>query len=182
VLNAVPDSRMVLGNVSDARLQDTLVARFAAHGIEGRRLLFHPRCSLHEYLGLHHEVDLVLDTFPYTGGITTQHSLWMGVSVLTLAGTRRAERISSANLARVGLSDWSVDSEDAFVARAVRATQELDALADLRAGLRQRIQSSPLRRPEVVARCFEEALRIMWRRWCEGLPPQAFGVDLPAGF
>lgn len=179
VLQAVPDSRMVLGNVSDAALRQSLCERFAAHGVEPGRLQFHPRCPLDDYLGLHHEVDLVLDTLPYTGGTTTQHSLWMGVPVLTLAGVRRAERISTANLARVGLAEWSVDSEDAFVERAVRATHELDTLADTRSGLRQRIRSSPLRRPEVVTRCFEAALRTMWRRWCDRLPAQAFSVGLP---
>ena len=178
-LQAVPCSRLLLGNVSDPSLRLSLTGRFAAHGIDAQRLHFHPRVALNDYLRLHHEVDIVLDTMPYTGGTTTQHSLWMGVPVLTLAGVRRAERISTANLARVGLSDWSTDSSDAFVARAVRATSELAALAELRAGLRDRIRASPLRQPDVVTRCIEQALRTMWRRWCDGLPPAAFAVDLP---
>jgi len=120
----------------------------------------------------------MLDTFPYTGGTTTQHALWMGVPVITLAGLRRTERISTANLSRIGLADWSVTTAEAFVARAVQAANDLDGLAALRAGLRGRIATSPLRRPRTAARSLEVAVRTMWQRWCEGLPPEAFSVSL----
>ena len=178
VLQQVPGSHLLLGNVGDPEHEQELRRHFAALGVATDRLRFTPRLPIDEYLKLHHEIDVLLDTFPYTGGTTTQHALWMGVPVISLAGLRRSERISTANLARVGLEDWSVTSRDAYVARAVAAANDLAGLAALRAGLRERIATSPLRRPATVARGLEIAFRVMWQRWCEGLPPQAFGVAL----
>jgi predicted O-linked N-acetylglucosamine transferase (SPINDLY family) len=172
VLRSVPGSRLLLAHVNDQALRERLESQFQAQGIDPGRLQFHPRLPMPEYLALHSQVDVVLDTFPYTGGTTTQLALWMGVPVVTLSGLRRAERIGTANVTRVGLQDWSVDSEEAFVARAVAAARDLEGLAGLRAGLRDRIASSPLRRPDLVTRSFEQALRTMWTRWCEGSPAQ----------
>jgi predicted O-linked N-acetylglucosamine transferase (SPINDLY family) len=178
ILGALPSSRLLLANVTDATQEGTLRQRFAAHGIEGDRLRFAPRMALADYLALHHEVDVLLDTFPYTGGTTTQHALWMGVPTITLAGLRRSERIGTAILTRVGLADWCVGSTQEYVARAVAAAQDIEGLAALRAGLRERVATSPLRQSGVVAHGLELALRIMWTRWCEGLPPEAFEVTL----
>jgi protein O-GlcNAc transferase len=178
VLNGVPGSRLLLANITDATQEAALRERLAAHGVAGDRLRFAPRMPRADYQNLHHEVDILLDSFPYTGGTTTQHALWMGVPTVTLGGLRRAERIGTANMSRVGLADWCVASTDAYVARAVAAAQDIEGLAVLRAGLRERVATSPLRQPGVVARGLELAWRVMWQRWCEGLPPAAFEVTL----
>ncbi|HXZ09388.1 MAG TPA: hypothetical protein VEI25_15160, partial [Paraburkholderia sp.] len=47
----------------------------------------------------------------------------------------------------------------------------------LRAGMRERCMASPMFRPEVIAQGVVEALRVMWRRWCAGLPAEAFDVS-----
>ena len=39
-----------------------------------------------EHLAAHGEVDVMLDTFPQSGGITTLDALLMGVPVVTLLG------------------------------------------------------------------------------------------------
>lgn len=178
ILRAVPGSRLTMVSVSDAAQADELRQRFAEQGVGADRLSFAPRMALDKYLALHHEVDVLLDTFPYTGGTTTQHALWMGVPVITLAGLRRSERISTANLTRVGLQDWSVTSTEAYVARAVAAANDLQGLAALRAGLRARTAASPLRQASTVARSLEIGFRRMWQRWCEGLPPEPLEVSL----
>ena len=178
VLHAVPGSRLLLGNVADSEAERELLRRFDALGIASDRLSLMPRRPLDAYLHLYREIDILLDTFPYTGGTTTQHALWMGVPVVTLAGMRRSERVSTGNLARVGLEDWSVTSLDAYVERAVRAANDLAGLAALRAGMRERITGSPLRQASNVARSLEFAFRVMWQRWCAGQPPEAFTVTL----
>lgn len=178
VLLAVPGSRLLLGNVADDQAGEELRQRFAEQGITADRLRFEPRRPMDAYLRLHHDIDIMLDTFPYTSGTTAKHALWMGVPIITLAGQRRSERGGTANVSRVGLEGWSVTSLDAYVARALEAANDLTGLAALRASLRERIANSPLRQASNVARSQEFAFRIMWQRWCAGLPPEAFNVTL----
>lgn len=168
VLQAVPGSRLLLGNVSGPGQAREFAERFARHGIAPQRLDFRPFAPLADYLALHHEVDIILDTWPYSGGTTSNHALWMGVPVLTLLGPARAHCQSAAVMGRLGLSDWVANDVDEFVRLAVRHAGALPALAQLRAGMRARWHAAPLRQPATVARGLERAVRRMWQRWCAG--------------
>ena len=178
VLRLVPNSRMLLAGVSDEKSLDdvsyTLKARFALQGITANRLSFYPRTGMCAYLTQHQQVDLILDTFPYGGGTTTYHAMWMGVPVLTLTGRTLSSRCGAGLNGPVGLNGFICDSEQAFVAQAMKCSQNLPALADLRAGLRERVLTSPFGRPDMVARAVEHALRHMWRRWCDGDAAESF--------
>jgi predicted O-linked N-acetylglucosamine transferase (SPINDLY family) len=177
LLRALPGSRMLLGGLPRVGEAAVLVAWFAAEGIGRERLALHERSDVPTYLGLHHEVDLCLDTFPYTGGTTTNHALWMGVPTLTLAGATAPGRQGATLLAHVGLAEFVARDAAEFVALGERWARDLPGLAAVRAGLRERYAGSPLRRPEVIAAGLERALRQMWRRWCAGLPPAPIDVS-----
>ena len=130
------------------------------------------------YLSLHHAVDIVLDTWPYAGGTTSNHALWMGVPVVSLRGPSRAHCQGAALMGRMRLEDWVADDVEGFVRIAIEKAHEPGDLADLRMGMRERWRASPWRDARVVARGLETALRIMWQRWCAGLPAAHF--DVPA--
>ena len=176
VLRALPTARMLIGSVTDDSLKAHLAECFAGHGVNADRLEFRPRVGMRDYLQLHHEVDIILDTFPYTGGTTTNHALWMGVPVLTLTGPTRVHYQSARILWNIGLPEWVASTEDQLVSQAMYWATHLPELARLRAGLRERFDHSPLRRPEIMVHGLEKAMRIMWRRWCAGLPPERFEV------
>ncbi|WP_219064097.1 tetratricopeptide repeat protein [Pseudomonas sp. UMAB-08] len=180
VLCGVPGSHLLLGHVDTDALGQYLIARFAQHGIAPERVRVLPRVSLNEYLALHQQVDIILDTWPYTGGTTTNHALWMGVPVVTLRGPSRAHCQSAAVLGRTGLGDWVADDVESFVRLAVQHATDLDALARLRAGMRARWQASPWRQATTVARGLEVGLRMMWQRWCAELSAEHFEVPVEA--
>lgn len=179
VLHAVPASRMLLGGVDDQHTEDLLRDAFASHGIDPGRLDFFPYLPMKDYLALHHRIDIMLDSFPYAGGTTSQHAIRMGVPVVTLAGRMLPQRMGASIMNAAGLPDWVTENASDYVDRAVRAAQDLPSLAKLRAGLREHVENDPSRRPDEVARSFEAALRHIWRRWCAGLEAEA--VDLFAG-
>lgn len=170
LLRALPDSRMLLGGLPEERQCETLLAWFALEGIARERLTLHPRSGMTSYMKLHHQVDLCLDTFPYTGGTTTCHALWMGVPTLSLAGATPGGRAGAAILGGVGLETMIAHDADDFVNKGVGWAGQLDALAAIRLQLRERFLQSAIGQPALVAEGLERALRTMWERWCAGLP------------
>jgi predicted O-linked N-acetylglucosamine transferase (SPINDLY family) len=179
LLRAVPDARMIIAGVPLERQHHRLIEWFAAEGIARTRLTFHPYTTMAAHLTLHQEVDIVLETTPYTGCTTTNHALWMGVPALTLAGGTPASRLAAANLGHLDLGEFVAETPDDFAAKGLYWAARPLELARLRAGLRARWQAAPAREPAFVAGGIERALRQMWRRWCAGLAPESFTVQAP---
>ncbi len=168
VLSAVPGSRLVLfrdtfRGGADEYFRDL----FRRHGVESPRVEFrHAAVSDSSYLAQYHDIDISLDTFPWSGHTTACESLWMGVPVLTLLGDRAAGRMVASVLERLGLNDWVAKSPAEYVESAQRLSGNLDALDNLRGSLRERLAASSLCNGQVFARDLEAAYREMWRTWC----------------
>jgi predicted O-linked N-acetylglucosamine transferase (SPINDLY family) len=176
ILQRVPNSRLLLKNfaLGSPPLPERLNAFLAAQGIPTDRLELIPIQPLPlDHLRCYDRIDLALDTFPYHGTTTTCEALWMGVPVVTLAGHRHVSRVGASLLTNVGLTEFVTHSPDAYVEAAVAAARDLPRLAALRAGLRERMQRSPLMDGPRLARGIEAAYRTMWRRWCEQSTPRS---------
>lgn len=167
VLQALPQARLMLGNATDDSVRRRLLGLFAQNNIGPQRLLLQPRVPMTEYLALHHQIDLALDPFPYNGGTTTMHSLWMGVPVVTLAGDHAVSRLSAAHLSRVGLEQFISHTEDAYLQCVLDAAQDLHGLNQIRQSLRSRMTAIDCS-PESITRHLEAAYRQMWQTWCAG--------------
>ncbi len=178
LLRALPDARMLLGAMPEDDNNDTLIGWFAQEGIARERLSFHHRSGMQTYLALHHRVDVCLDTFPYAGGTTTLHALWMGVPTLTFARHTMASRQGVAILGHIGLEEFAARDAADFVQKGLFIAGNIPLLANLRSGLRKRFEQSLISQPAVVADGLERALRMMWQRWCAGLPAESFEVSL----
>jgi protein O-GlcNAc transferase len=176
LLRALPDSRMLLGAMSQDGQYQTLIDWFAQEGIVRERLDFHARSSMERYLGLHHQIDICLDTFPYNGGTTTFHALWMGVPTLTLAGQTIASRSGASILGHVNLEAFTAHDVADFKKKGLYWADHPGELSIIRTGLRERFTKSASGQPAVIAAGLERALRIMWQRWCAGLPAASFEV------
>jgi predicted O-linked N-acetylglucosamine transferase (SPINDLY family) len=167
ILDAVPDSVLMFANAGDALSRDRLTRAFAAHGVPEARLDFRPRLPLADFLALHHEIDLALDPFPYNGGATSCHSLWMGVPFVALAGDRYMARMGASLLHAAGLGELVAPTPAEYVALAVRLAGDRSRLAAIRSGLRERLAAAPLTNATEFTRSVERAYRAMWRSWCE---------------
>lgn len=167
VLAAVPGSRLVIAGVPEGSARARFTAAWARHGIAAERIELAATRGFDAYLRWYNDIDLSLDTFPYSGGTVTCESLWMGVPVLTLATQSGAGRNSASLLINAGLPQYVVTSADEYVARAVHAAGAgLAELAALRAGLRERLRASPVCDAGAFMRDLEHAYREMWRAWC----------------
>lgn len=169
LLKALPGAKMLLGAMPQESSYDTISEWFALEGVARDRLIFHPRSSMRNYLKLHQEVDICLDTFPSNGVTTTCHAVWMGVPTLCLNGKSMASRGAMAVMNHVGLQDFVADDQDGFVKRGLYWANNPAALAEVRATLRERFNGSALGQPVLITEALENAFRTMWKTWCHGL-------------
>ncbi len=139
---------------------------FAEAGIAGERLLFEGRLPRTELLRRYASIDLALDPFPYSGGLTTCEALWMGVPVVTLPGQSFAGRHAFSHLSVVGLTETIARDADDYLSIIRSLAADRDRLAALRAGLRKRVAQSPLCDGPRFARHLQFALRELWQAWC----------------
>ena len=168
VLAGVPGAKLVVKchQMADAETATRLRTRFAAHGIDPARLDLRAGSPHRNLLTQYGDIDIVLDPFPYNGGLTTCEALWMGVPVLTLPGEIFASRHSASHLSNVGLVDWIARDTADYVAIAIAKARDLAALAALRSGMRPRMKASPLCDAPRFGRHLGTALRDIWRDWC----------------
>jgi predicted O-linked N-acetylglucosamine transferase (SPINDLY family) len=163
ILRQLPQSRIRLivggGELGNAHLKQS----FAEHGIAPERIELHDKTRYESYFPLYHDADIALDPFPYNGGTTTLDALYMGLPVVTLAGSSGMSRAGVSILCNAGLPDLIAPSPDDYVRLAVDLAKDAPRLADLRRTLRQRLIRSPLMDAPRFARRLESAYRTMWR-------------------
>lgn len=169
VLKKVPHSTLLLKSppLAAAEVRQSVSARFEAAGVARQRIVMEGLSARADYLATYHRIDVALDPFPYPGGTTTAEALWMGVPVVTLAGSSFLSRQGLGLLGNVGLESWSATTVDDYVHIAVTAAKDLAALAALRDELRQRMRSSPIMDADRFASDLQALLRRAWGAWCE---------------
>ena len=168
ILLRVPGSRMVLKTqqFSDEPTAERVRSAFAAHGIAPERIELRGGSGHRAFMRQYNDIDIVLDPFPYSGGLTTCESLWMGVPTIAMPGEIFASRHSMSHLSNAGLADWVAPNLEAYIELAVSKAADIGTLAELRAGLRARVKASPLCDAPRFGRCLGAALRAAWRDWC----------------
>ena len=178
VLAAVPDSRLVLKwkSLGEPSVRERLLAAFAALGVGADRLELRGASEHLDLLAEYGDIDIALDTFPYSGGLTSAEALWMGVPVMTWPLDRIAARQTFAFLTELGLTELAASSEDDYVRIAAGLAADPARRAELRRTLRPRMAASPLTDGARFTPGLEAAYRQMWRAWCEGKPPEAITV------
>ena len=153
--------------MADEARQGRLFNLFSDHGIAPDRLKFGTGGNHVEFLEQYSAVDIILDTWPYSGGLTTCESLMMGVPVITLTGDRFCGRHATAHVRAAGFPDWAASDEAAFVEAAVTLSSDLEALAALRRGIRKTTLTSPLCDVTGFSQAFYAVLREEWQSVCQ---------------
>lgn len=170
ILARVPGSRLVLKSepLAHAPTRALVDARLRRAGLPmDRIIILPPSPGLTAHLERYGEIDISLDTFPYTFGNTALESLWMGVPVVTLAGPRFANRITLSILQAAGFANLAASDTAGYIQKAVELAGNVGALATWRQMARERIKASALLDYKGHTRALEQAYREAWVRWCE---------------
>lgn len=177
VLKLLPNTNLLIAGILSDSLKDQILEKFTSLGVDLKRVTIYPRQPLNDYLALHHSVDICLDTYPYTGGTTTNHAVWMGVPTLTLRGETQASLQTHGILASYGLSEWSCGSKEEYIQKVLYWSENTEHLADLRQKMRPNMLISLGNSSKSGVLGVERAFTHMWERHVAGLPPESFRLD-----
>lgn len=159
VLAAVPDARLVLKwrTFHDAGMRAFVHDAFRAHGIDSERIELRGASFHADVLREYADVDICLDPFPFTGGLTSCESLWMGVPVITWPQGRVVSRQTYAFLKSIGLEELAAETEDDYVLIAASLARDIQRIGELRRTMRARMRQSSLCDVAAFTQRLEEA-------------------------
>jgi predicted O-linked N-acetylglucosamine transferase (SPINDLY family) len=165
IIKAVPKSKIFLKSnvLSDSYFKKEIIENFKKNNISSDSIILEGRSSRNEYLKSYNKVDIALDPFPYSGGITTFEAMWMGVPVLTKKGCNKivSHQTESINY-NSKMSEWVAQDEKDYFDKAIKFASNIDELNFIRKNLRQKTLSLPSYNTSVFSEDFN---KLIWKTW-----------------
>jgi protein O-GlcNAc transferase len=162
ILERLPESRLIMKGQYCPSLLAWIKDRF---GAQVGQVEFQPVTSSFEHKVAYSQVDLNLDTWPQTAGVSACDALWQGVPAVTLIGDRVIQRTTASLLTILGMTDFIATTREEYIDKAVAwVTVRKTELAEVRRGLKAKCDASPIRQGYKDAT--EDAFRRIWRDWC----------------
>lgn len=165
ILQQVPHSRLQMKYTGlDIEIVNSYyIELFQKHGIDSDRLTFIGESSAIEHYRSYNQVDIVLDPFPYNGGVSTMEALWMGRPVIALAdGTRSGACVLTA----IGDTRLLAQTPTEYIQMAVDLAQNIAHIEDVNQNMRQRMLASHLCNGHEMVQATEVIFKDVWRKWC----------------
>lgn len=169
LLNLVPRSRLVLKSKDfvNIEVRELFRDKFALHGISSKRIQYRSQSGYYLMLMEYCDIDISLDPYPFTGGMTTLESLWMGVPVVTMAGDLPISRQSKSFLDSIGLQDLVTYTPEQYISCVVRLATDPERLSEIRRTLRDRLVVSSLCDAKSYSSAVEALFFHIWRQKSE---------------
>lgn len=173
ILHATPKSKLLIKSTSLGNPwgEEKLKQRLLAAGIDLHRVVLQGASSGLAFQQAYGQVDLILDTFPFNGGTTTAHALWMSVPVLTHAGRLLISRMGATMLNACNCHGLIADSWEEYIAKGIALANSPQQLTTLRTSLRSAMASSSLCDGAGYVAGLEAAYRTAWQAWCNQNQP-----------
>jgi len=165
-LHAVPSSRLVLKDrsVADAQSCERIANTLTGLGVDTSRITFLGHVgSWAEHMATYNQLDVALDTTPWSSATTGFDALAMGVPLAAIRGGCTAARMSASILKGLGRPDWIAETPEQFAAIVAGLCADLPALRASKQELRSRVLTSPLFDGVGLCRRLEEAFLAMER-------------------
>lgn len=178
ILQEVPGSKLFLKSkqYETTAFVDNIIQQMAKHGINQDRLQFEGYAMHEDLLCSYNQVDISLDPWPYSGGLTTCEALWMGVPVVAISGPTFAGRHSTTHLINAGYGDWVAKDWTQYKKIALRWANDVEALSAIRKSMRAQFEASPVCDGARFGAHLGQAFKEMWAQRVAG-----YESNLPEG-
>jgi Predicted O-linked N-acetylglucosamine transferase, SPINDLY family len=133
IFQALPDSKVLYKPRYHLMAEDEELF-MKVLGITKDRLILVPPADTHSnHMKVYDQIDICLDTFPYSGTTTTCEALSMNKPVITLYHSGiHAHNVSSSILSNMGCFDLIAKSEHEYVSKAIEVAESLQNYTDIR--------------------------------------------------
>ena len=167
ILKSSPKSKIFLKTkqLDDSYLKEKIISKFKENGINLNSIILEGSSSRSKLLNSYNKVDIVLDPFPYSGGVTSLEAIWMGVPVLTKKGFRFVSHTTESINHNSGMSDWVANDENEYVKKAIKFSTDLELLTEINKNLRRPALKSPLFNSTLFAKQLNNAFWEMWNNF-----------------
>ena len=105
---------------------------FEEEGVLNRVIFKNRSPNFEEHINLYKDVDLCLDTFPYTGVTTTCEALWMNVPVISMEGYNFNSRCGESILINSNLKHLVAKNKNDYISMAISFSKDLVKLEKMR--------------------------------------------------
>lgn len=179
ILHKVQDSRLYIKsfNFDDKSLCENVLNRLEALGIARDRVRIEGSSTHEQLLSCYNDIDIALDPWPYSGGLTTCEAMAMGVPVVTYPGPTFAGRHSATHLVNAGMPELVAESWEQYISIAVGLANDDASLNIIRKHLREILLASPVCNGIKFGQHFSDAMRAIWQRYCENKQPEALTLN-----
>jgi len=118
-------------------------------------------------MNLHKRVDIILDTWPYSGGTTTAYAAMYGIPVITLSGKSVAQNQSAGILKNIGIENSITNSKEEYINKAIELASDVDILYEIKLNNFQRYKDFTEKKQNNTYLNLEKLLMNLWNEYCE---------------
>jgi predicted O-linked N-acetylglucosamine transferase (SPINDLY family) len=160
ILLAIPKSRLILKwrTFNDPEFRQYVLEQFHALELDASRIELRGPSSHIDMLAQYKEIDIALDPFPFSGGVTSCEALYMGVPVITWLQNRVVSRQTYAFLSSIDHPELATQDEQEYVQKAIELAGSLELLMQYRKTLRETMLTSPLMQTTQFTKSLEATL------------------------
>jgi len=122
-----------------------LIKKFENNKVNKSQLIIEGKSSRAKHMDSYNKIDMVLDTFPASGGTTSFEASYMGVPILTKINEnsfwfRTGESINK----NLNMNAWIAKDENDYIQKAIKFSEDKKYLINLKPELRNFALKSPL--------------------------------------
>jgi len=176
ILRTLPHARLLFAYMDDERMIDSYRVEMTRRGVNPEQLDFRMKQSFADYLAMHNEVDILLDSHPYSAGTTAQHACWMGVPLVTTTEGSAVSRTTAATMKTFNLGEFVTASLDEYAEKVIELDRRYDCLSAIRQSLRARIKQREASHSHNAV-YFEQMIETVWQRHQAGEAPSALFIE-----
>ena len=131
ILKKIKNSKLILkssASYSEIHFKEL----FEKEGVLNKVIFKDRTNDFEQHINLYKDIDLCLDTFPYTGVTTTCEALWMNVPVISMAGFNFNSRCGESILINSNLKNLVAKNKDDYISKVISFANDLDKLEQTR--------------------------------------------------